>query len=161
MQSNQALLEKFYKALQSRDADTLAECYHSEAGFSDEVFRDLKGKEVPAMWRMLFGRGGDLSVEYQDIQAGPEAGSGHWDATYTFSQSGRKVINRIDSAFQFKDGLIFRQRDTFDFWKWSRQALGTTGRLLGWLPPFQKTVQKRSRGLLDNFMKKQTTTPDQ
>jgi len=161
MQSNQALLEKFYKALQSRDADTIAECYRPEAEFTDEVFRNLKGPEVTSMWRMLFGRSGDFAMEYRDIKAGPESGSGHWDATYTFSSSGRKVLNRIDSAFQFKDGLIFQQRDTFNFWKWSRQALGTTGLLLGWLPPFQKNVQKRSRGLLANFMKKQGLTPGQ
>lgn len=161
MQSNQALLEKFYKALQSKDGDTIARCYHPEAEFTDEVFRGLKGQEVPGMWRMLFGRGGDLDVQYRDVTAGPESGSGHWDATYSFSQSGRKVVNRIDSAFQFKDGLIFRQRDTFNFWAWSRQALGLTGTLLGWLPPFQKNVQKRSRGLLDNYMKRQDKSPSE
>ena len=30
------------------------------------------------------------------------------------------------------DGLILTHRDRFDFWAWSRQALGTPGLLLGW-----------------------------
>lgn len=152
--ANQALLEKFYQALQAKDVAGLTECYHPEAEFTDEVFKNLKGKEVTSMWKMLFERGKDMTLVYRDVQAGPESGSGHWDATYTYSQTGRKVINRINSAFQFKDGRIFKQRDTFDLWKWSRQALGISGLLLGWSGPLQKTVRKRASQALQGYIKK-------
>ena len=40
----------------------------------------------------------------------------------------RLVLNRIDGAFTFNPrGLIVTHRDRFDFWAWSRQALGTPG----------------------------------
>ena len=33
---------------------------------------------------------------------------------------------------EFRDGLVIRHVDRFDFWRWSRQALGAPGWLLGW-----------------------------
>ena len=42
---------------------------------------------------------------------------------------------------QIEDGLIVDHRDDFDIWKWSRQALGMPGMLLGWSPPLQKKVR--------------------
>lgn len=154
MESNQALLEKFYKALQAKNAAGLAECYHPEAEFTDEVFQNLKGKEVSAMWKMLFERGGDMTLIYRDVKATQQSGEGYWEATYTYSQTGRRVINRINSAFQFKDGLVFQQRDTFDLWRWARQALGIKGLLLGWSSPVQKTIRGRAHQLLENYIKK-------
>ena len=59
-------------------------------------------------------------------------GRAHWDARYTFSATGRKVLNRIDASFEFRDGLIVRHVDRFPFWTWARQALGAPGLLLGW-----------------------------
>ena len=56
------------------------------------------------------------------------AGRAHWDATYTYSATGRRVDNRIDATFAFRDGLIVRHDDRFDLWRWARQALGVQGR---------------------------------
>ncbi len=84
------------------------------------------------MWAMLCERGKDLQIEFCDVEADEAAGGAHWDATYTFSTTGRKVHNSIDARFTFRDGRIIRHVDTFDFWRWSRQALGLPGVLLGW-----------------------------
>ena len=54
-------------------------------------------------------------------------GSADWTADYLFSKTGRQVFNEIHAEFEFKDGKIFRHHDTFDIWKWSRQALGISG----------------------------------
>jgi hypothetical protein len=73
-------------------------------------------------------------------------------ATYTFSGTGRKVVNVVDSRFEFKDGKIVSERDDFGFWKWSRQALGWKGWILGWMPRLLQTVQERAKGNLDKFI---------
>ena len=39
--------------------------------------------------------------------------------------------NTISARFLFRDGLIIAHRDAFNFWAWSRQALGVSGLLLG------------------------------
>jgi hypothetical protein len=63
------------------------------------------------------------------------------------------VNNSIDAQFEFgSDGRIVRHRDRFDFWRWSRQALGTPGLLLGWSPMLRNQVRERAGGNLRRFM---------
>jgi SnoaL-like domain len=131
---SRATLERFYKAFASLDAKTMAECYAQDASFEDEVF-SLRGRtHVGGMWTMLCanvkksGRT-DWKLAWRDITDH----SAHWEPTYRFSSTGRLVHNVIDAEFEFdSQGLIKRHRDRFDFWRWSRQALGPMGVLLGW-----------------------------
>lgn len=129
----------------------MAACYHPNVVFNDSVFTDLRGKRAGQMWQMLCERGQDLRLEFKDVAADDTTGKAHWDAYYTFSRTGRKVHNSIDAAFRFQDGLIIEHRDTFNFWRWSSQALGTTGMLLGWTPFLQKKVQAQSMKTLDDY----------
>ena len=68
MHRNAELIEKFYRAFQTRDGATMAGCYHPEVQFSDPVFTDLKGERAGVMWRMLTERGKDLKVEFRDVR---------------------------------------------------------------------------------------------
>jgi len=138
---NAVLIARFYDALGRRDAETMVACYHPKASFSDPVFPHLDAAGVAAMWRMLCERGRDLAVEASDIAADATSGHAHWVARYTYSATGRRVVNRIDADFLFRDGLIWRHHDRFDLYRWLRQALGFTGVALGWLP----AVKRRTR----------------
>ncbi|MCA9933009.1 MAG: nuclear transport factor 2 family protein [Anaerolineales bacterium] len=141
MNLHKELIASFYTAFQQRDYAGMIACYHPDIHFSDPVFTDLQGKQAMAMWHMLCERGKDLQITFSGVQAQETTGQAHWEATYTFS-TGRKVHNIIDATFTFQDGKIIRHRDSFDLWRWTRMALGTTGILLGWSP----VVQKRVRG---------------
>ena len=77
-------------------------------------------------------------------------------ARYTFSATGRKVLNRIDASFEFRDGLIVRHIDRFDFWRWSRQALGTPGLLLGWTGFLRGKVRAKAAASLAAFVRQTT-----
>ena len=57
-----------------------------------------------------------------------------WVAHYAFGPQQRPVVNHVTSVFDFEDGRIKRQKDTFDFHAWAAMALGAKGRLLGWTP---------------------------
>lgn len=70
----------------------------------------------------------------------------------TFGQTGRPVHNRIRAEFAFADGLIVDHVDRFDFWRWSRQALGLPGLLLGWTPALQAKVRAQAQGRLEQFL---------
>ena len=131
MNAQAELISSFYQAFARRDFRAMGACYHRDVHFSDPVF-DLHGDQARLMWQMLCTRGRDLEVVFRDVRAEGDRGSAHWDATYTFSATGRKVLNRIDAAFTFRDGLIVRHQDSFDFYRWARQALGLPGLLLGW-----------------------------
>ncbi|MBI1944749.1 MAG: nuclear transport factor 2 family protein [Deltaproteobacteria bacterium] len=142
------LIERFYTAFANKDADAMAQCYAPDATFSDPVFRDLRGTQVTAMWKMLCARGADLVVTHRDVVSDGAVGSAHWDARYTFSQTGRKVHNAIDARFTFANGLIATHVDQFDLWRWTRMALGLPGVLLGWSPLVQNKVRaEASKGL--------------
>lgn len=152
MHANEQLVHKFYGAFAQKDFNTMAACYHSEATFKDEAF-DLKGnKQISAMWRMLIERGTDLSMKFSNIQANDSAGKAHWEAWYTFSSTGNKVHNIIDARFTFKDGKIWNHRDSFNFYRWSSQSLGITGKLLGWTGYLHQKVRATAMAGLENYM---------
>ncbi len=155
MHANEELLERFYAAFARLDATMMAACYAPAAHFSDAMFPDLHGREVPAMWAMLTGRSTGLKVETSGITADDRKGEAHWVAHYNFGPAQRPVINRVHSRFEFADGLITRQQDEFDFHVWSGQALGWKGRLLGWTPLVQSAAQKQAAAGLQDFMARQ------
>jgi ketosteroid isomerase-like protein len=149
---NDELIQRFYAAFDRCDGDAMAACYTPDARFDDPVFPGLEGREPGEMWRMLTSRATDLKIKLVEHEAGDETGSAHWIATYTFSQTGRPVVNDVRASFRFRDGLIAEHRDDFSFPKWSRQALGAPGLLLGWTPILRNATRKKARAGLDEFM---------
>ncbi len=158
--ANAALIERLYTSFQRRDGEAMAACYAADAQFSDPVFTDLRGEEVGAMWRMLCERGEDLELGFSEVEADGERGSASWEADYTLTSTGRRVHNEISAAFRFTDGLIAEHRDSFDLWRWSRQALGPVGLVLGWSPPLRSRIRAQARRGLDEFMAAGSAQPD-
>ena len=151
MHPNENLLERFYTSFGKRDFADMNSCYAPDAEFSDPVFA-LRGKRVGAMWHMLCESGKDLRITFRDLRADDTSGSVHWEAYYTFSMTGRSVHNVVEGTFVFRDGKILRHSDRFDFWKWSRMALGFSGVLLGWSSLLRRQVQKRADANLQRFL---------
>ena len=154
--ANKAAIERFYSAFKSRDAATMAASYAPGATFSDPAFPGLVQPQVSAMWTMLLSNEAKVwDFDFSDVQATESTGSAKWTATYLFGPDQRKVVNHVTSFFTFNEaGLITAQRDSFDFWAWSSQALGLTGRLLGWSSFLSNQVQKNARSRLDAWMAK-------
>lgn len=154
MHANAETIRRFYDCFGNKDAEGMVALYADDIEFSDPVFPALKGAEAKAMWRMLCARAADLRVEASDIEGDEHAGKAHWDAHYTFSATGRKVLNRIDARFTFRDGKIVKHQDSFDLWAWTRMALGFKGTLLGWSPIVRNAVRKQADKGLRIFMAK-------
>lgn len=152
MHPNQALIERFYTAFQQKDFRAMQQCYHPNVRFSDPVFPKLKGPEAGLMWEMLLTRGKDLTITFKNAEADYRRGSCDWEATYTFSGTGRQVHNVIHAEFLFRDDLISRHDDTFSFYKWSSQALGITGMLFGWSRFLEEKVQAQAAAGLKKFI---------
>ena len=141
---NAELISRFYQAFQQLDAETMAACYAENVQFSDPAFTDLRGRDAGDMWRMLTVRAQNFSLTFDSVQADDEQGSARWVATYLFSKTGNTVVNHIQANFRFVDGKIVEHRDSFDLWRWARQALGTKGLLLGWTPLVQGAIRKQA-----------------
>jgi len=152
--NNSELITKFYTAFQNKDWKQMQECYHEEIHFSDPVFPNLQGNRAKAMWHMLTEASTDLEISFSDINTHSEKGNCHWEAIYSFSKTGKKVHNKIEAEFIFKDGLIVKHRDRFSLWKWSKMALGLPGLLLGWTPFMKKKIRLIGENSLSNFINK-------
>ena len=155
MNPNEQLITAFYSGFQNKDYNTMQNCYADNAVFNDAVFKNLNAQQVRAMWQMLITKGKDLQLEFSNAQANETTGSAEWVATYTFSQTKRKVTNRIKASFVFEQGKIVKHTDDFDFHKWASQALGPIGMLLGWTGFLRKKVQAGAMKNLAAFMKDQ------
>src|SRR3546814_8488701 len=83
------------------------------------------------MWRMLTTRAKDFSLTFDNVRSDERTGGAHWVATYLFSQTGNTVVNDIQARFVFRDGKICEPHDSFALWRWSRQARGAKGLLMG------------------------------
>jgi hypothetical protein len=154
MHPNEQLINDFYAAFGRLDAESMATAYTPDAHFTDPVFADLNGPEVPAMWAMLTGRSTGIALEVSGVEADDRSGRASWVARYKFGPSQRPVTNRVSSAFEFSGGRIQGQRDTFDFRAWAAMALGTKGRLFGWTPLVQRATQSQAAKGLAEFMAK-------
>ncbi len=152
--TNEAVINRFYQAFQKRDAAGMNACYAPDISFRDPVFGPLQGDRARAMWSMLTGNPeSTLTLAYQVVEVDDSAGTATWQAQYNFPATGRRVDNHITSRFWFEDGLIKRQEDTFDLWKWASMALGPRGQLLGWLPPLQNAIRKQAQGNLVDYIR--------
>jgi|SRR5882724_8111469 len=149
---NEHLIRQFYTCFQNGDWKGIQACYRDDAFFYDPVFENLEGPEVKAMWEMLLKSARDLKIAFSDIHADKDYGSCSWVATYIFSRTGRLVENKVLARFKFQDDKIAEHQDSFDLWKWSRQALGLPGILFGWTPVLQKKVRVMARKNLDKFL---------
>ncbi|MEP6747552.1 MAG: nuclear transport factor 2 family protein [Bacteroidota bacterium] len=156
MNGNQEVIQRFYSAFQKLDYTTMQNCYTGDAVFSDPVFGLLQGAEVRAMWEMLCKNATNFSLTFSDIQLlDEEYATCHWIAAYTFSTTGRHVVNKIKAHMRIENGKITEHTDKFDLWKWSRQALGIPGLLLGWSNFIQGKVHRNAKKSLEKFMTKE------
>jgi ketosteroid isomerase-like protein len=147
-----ATIVALYEALHRHDGDAAAACYTPDARFEDPAFGVLEHGRVREMWRMLTASSPDLAVELLDHGAAGDHGHARWRARYTFSASGRPVVNVVDARFRFERELIAEQVDSFPLRSWGRQALGPRGTVLGAAGVLGPIVRRQARARLDTHI---------
>lgn len=147
------IIKEFYTAFSNLDAENMVKYYHSEITFNDPAFEILKGDRAKNMWRMLCQsqKDKDFVVTFNNISVNEDNGYAKWEAFYTFSQTGRKVHNKVSAEFEFKDNLIIKHTDSFNLYTWAKQAMGFKGLLLGNTSFFKTKLQQQTNLLLDKF----------
>ncbi len=149
-------IEQFYSAFNNLDAEKMVSQYHEDVIFGDPAFGVLKGERAKNMWRMLCAsqKGKKFTVHVNHVKSSVEVTTATWEAFYVFSKTGRKIHNIVQAEFRFKEGKIISHKDTFDLYKWSKQAMGIKGFILGWTPFFKNKLQIQTNKLLSNFESK-------
>lgn len=154
MNNNEELIQTFYDAFARLDYETMNNCYSDNPVFNDPVFGILQGNEVSAMWEMLCRNAKDFSLHFDKIEIDGEYGTCNWMANYTFSKTGRRVINSVKAHMRIENGKITEHTDEYDIYKWSRQALGLAGWLLGWSGYLKNKIRYEAKIKLKNFIEK-------
>jgi ketosteroid isomerase-like protein len=150
--TNEALITKFYTAFAQLKAEDMVACYDSTVVFEDPGFGVLINDDAKNMWRMLTSNNkSQLKITFDCVTATDTKGSANWVASYIFSATGRPVINRVSAQFEFKNGKISKHTDSFNFWTWSRQALGFVGYTLGWSSFLQNKVKQKTNSFLRSY----------
>lgn len=153
MDKNEELIIRFYNAFRELDYNGMNSCYDDRIVFFDPVFNLLEGKQVKAMWEMLCKNAKDFQLTFDNIvKLDDEYYTCEWMASYTFSKTGRRVINKVKAFMRFADGKIIEHSDGFSLHKWSVQAFGLMGWLIGWNRFFQQRIKNQARRDLNNFM---------
>lgn len=149
------LIEKFYTAFSKKDAATMTACYADNIEFEDPAFGKLKGHDAVAMWTMLITRSKDLHVTFSDIAVEAGKGKAAWIATYTFTRTGRKVINKVNATFELAEGKIVKHTDSFDLNAWLQMAFGWKGILFAYLPFLKNKFKQTVKKTLTSYLEKQ------
>jgi ketosteroid isomerase-like protein len=155
MQTNEQTISNFYSAFQKLDHRGMNSCYSDDIVFNDPVFGLLRGEEAKYMWEMLCTNAKDFSLTFSNIQLlDEEYATCNWTATYTFSKTGKRVVNKIKAFMKLKDGKITEHSDAFKMSAWAAQALGWKGQLFGWMGWMKRKIQKSARKNLIRFIEK-------
>ena len=155
MPDNADIVSKFYTSFQKLDYQTMNSCYSDNIVFNDPAFGILRGDEAKSMWEMICTNAKDLSLTFSNIQLlDEEYATCNWVARYTFSKTGRKVVNNIKAFMRLQDGKIIEHSDAFKLSSWASQALGFKGALLGWTGFMKKKIQQMARKNLIAFIEK-------
>ena len=157
MVNNKELIHKFYTAFQQKDYSTMNSCYSDDIVFYDPAFELLRGEEVRYMWEMLCKNARDFSLTFDNIiQLDDEYYTCDWVATYTFSKTGRKVVNKVKAYMRFADGKIIEHSDGFSLQPGhagqSISTLGFMGQLVGWNSFFQRKIKNQAKKNLIQFI---------
>lgn len=152
MTAEEQLITTFYEQFQQGNWKGMLDCYHEEIFFYDPVFESLEGAKVGAMWEMLLSNAGNIRLNFGKVEGTEGYGSCEWVATYTFTPTGRKVINKVRAHFFITDGKIAEHNDEFNLWRWSAQALGIRGLLFGWTSALHNRLRRKARRNLDQFI---------
>lgn len=152
----ESTVKKFYDAFIRLDAEAMIVNYHPDIRFKDPAFGELKGKDVHAMWKMLCEsqKGKNFIIEYGDISVEDKMATVTWQAKYSYGKHKRPVRNVIRATFWFDEkGRILKHEDHFDLYKWSKQAMGAVGFLIGWSPVFPIILQNKTGKMLLRYKK--------
>ena len=153
--SNTELITKFYKGFSSKEVAVMLSCYDDAIVFKDPAFGELKGEDAKNMWRMLLSRKeNNLVVKLISVKEIENGAIASWEATYLYGPQKRAVKNCISAEFIIENGKIQQHIDHFNLWKWSSQALGLIGVLLGWTPFMKNKIQGKTKHLLQKFKEK-------
>lgn len=146
-QTASAVVNRFFESYQRSDWQSMARCYHDKASFSDPIYPDLREENIVYLWFSRLSKHQSIDLQYRVVFADERKAQVEWTAISPFNGKAVKIEGL--STFALWDETIVRHVDEFSFVKWSRQAQGLKGWLLGGSRFYQARVQRSARSQLE------------
>lgn len=153
-------LERFFDAMQRCDTEALRTSYHPALRFDDPLISTTSVGDRLDWCGMLWSpRDADgqriWQLELEEVRTRGALATARWNLRYRYTPTKRLIDQALHSHFSFDaDGRITTQRDSFDFWRWSRQAHGLLGLLLGWTPLMWDQAREQARASLEDHRRR-------
>lgn len=129
--------------------------YHKNVVYDDVGFGKQKGENAKAVWQFLIENvDKNAVITFSNIQTFATTGQVNWSTTYYFGK--RKIKNNITATFRFQDDKIIYHKDDYSLWKWSQQAFGILGYLIGWSPVFHWLIRWQMQQNLRTFIENES-----
>lgn len=138
-------------------------CLDKDVTFSDMAYKNIKGKQVFAMWHWFCTKKPDpVKVTFDPSETREKDGAVIlvYRAQYIFgydendpSKKGNPIDYKITANLTFEDGQIIHHKDEADIKEWAKQALGSLASTFSWTLPFKIALRYKATKLLDDFMK--------
>ena len=117
------------------------------------MFGELNGDSVKKMWEMLLSnKDAQFKLTFSDIHEKNNFVYAKWQASYYYGPHKRFVVNSVNAKFKFSENKIILHEDQFNLWKWSKQAIGLPGVILGWSNFFKSKLQTEANKKLNKFI---------
>ena len=138
-----SIVNLFFASLKSRNIEKMMEIYHSKIIYSDPLYGLLKQEDVIKRWQLLLEENVIEDIQIMDIKEyDDEYAMAHWNCTFYYTITQKKVTLSIKSFFKIENNLIIEQSDAYRLSKFISKAYGIKGLLLGWTKFMQHRVKK-------------------
>lgn len=142
--------EEFFRDIKRGSSEKVVAAYLPDAVLDNPVIGHVAGDDIRHLWTTFLHRTREHRLEFTLTSVVGTKVLVDWTTQHEFFETGRPIALSGTSELTFADGHIKLHRDTFDWRKWLRQALGPSGLILSYLPgakAFLRSETRRAFGL--------------
>ena len=137
------IVNEFFASLKSKNIENLKKIYHTQIMYSDPLYGLLHNEDVFKRWQFFCNENKIENIEILDIKEyDHEYAMAHWDCTFYYGITHKKVTLSIKSFFKIENNVITEQSDAYRLSKFISQAYGIKGLLFGWIKFMQHRVKR-------------------
>lgn len=139
-------IENFMNCFKKHDVSGMCRNYGSDIIYFDPLADLLKENEVRARWILFFEDASDCEITCEEIV---EEGDGYytckWTASFTHSESNRKVNLHSKGNFKVENNRITEHSEAFSLHQYCTQVYGTVAYVIGWNSLYQRARKNEFR----------------
>jgi hypothetical protein len=145
---NWTIIDRLFKAFQSKDADAILAAYSAKCQFNHPLIGCMSKDEFSKAVQIFIRETPDYELAFQINHVSAKRVEVEWTMTHIFHLTGRIIKQNGKTTCFLSANSVVRQIDQFDRRIWSRQAMGVTGLVLSFVPGWKSFIERELRNTL-------------